>query len=113
DRFDAFVLADTLRTDRSRPRPLLPDTPATATLRRTCRPRKDLVAHRVALANQLRAHLRVVFPGVVGLFADLDSPISSAVPCGDAAHAGKSGPASPGRFALPTHQPIFGSAWRF
>lgn len=67
DRFDAFVLADTLRTDRSRLRPLLPDTPATATLRRTCRPRKDLVAHRVALANQLRAHLRVVFPGVVGL----------------------------------------------
>ncbi|MEQ6180448.1 transposase [Mycobacterium tuberculosis] len=38
DRFDAFVLADTLRTDRSRLRPLLPDTPATATLRRTCRP---------------------------------------------------------------------------
>lgn len=47
DRFDAFVLADTLRTDRSRLRPLLPDTPATATLRRTCRPRKDLVAHRL------------------------------------------------------------------
>ncbi|AMC64228.1 transposase [Mycobacterium tuberculosis variant africanum] len=40
DRFDAFVLADTLRTDRSRLRPLLPDTPATATLRRTCRPAK-------------------------------------------------------------------------
>ncbi len=78
DRFDAFVLADTLRTDRSRLRPLLPDTAATATLRRTCRARKDLVGHRVALANQLRAHLRIVFPGVVGLFADLDSPISLA-----------------------------------
>jgi transposase len=78
DRFDAFVLADTLRTDRSRLRPLLPDTPATATLRRTCRARKDLVRHRVALANQLRAHLRMVFPGVVGLFAELDSPISLA-----------------------------------
>jgi transposase len=78
DRFDAFVLADTLRTDRSRLRPLLPDTPATATLRRTCRARKDLVGHRVALANQLRAHLRVVFPGVVGLFAENDSLISLA-----------------------------------
>jgi transposase len=33
-------------------------------------------AHRVALANQPRAHLRVVFPGAVGLFADIDSPIS-------------------------------------
>ena len=78
DRFDAFVLADTLRTDRARLHPLLPDTPATATLRQTCRARKDLVAHRVAVANQLRAHLKIVFPGAVGLFADLDSPISLA-----------------------------------
>ncbi|MDT2008811.1 IS110 family transposase [Rhodococcus opacus] len=76
DRFDAFVLADTLRTDRTRLAPLTPDHPATVALRRVCRARKDLVAHRVALANQLRAHLRNVFPGAVDLFADLDSPIS-------------------------------------
>jgi transposase len=76
DRFDAYVLADTLRTDRARLRPLTPDTPATIALRSACRARKDLVAHRVALANQLRAHLLQVFPGAVGLFADLDSPIS-------------------------------------
>ena len=76
DRFDAFVLADTLRTDRARLAPLTPDHPATVALRRVCRARKDLVAHRVALANQLRAHLRNVFPGAVDLFADLDSPIS-------------------------------------
>jgi transposase len=76
DRFDAFVLADTLRTDRNRLRPLVPDSPATTTLRRTCRARKDLVGHRVALANQLRAHLSTAFPGAVGLFADLDSAIS-------------------------------------
>ena len=78
DRFDAFVLADTLRTDRARLRPLLPDSPATVTLRQTCRARKDLVVHRVAAANQLRAHLKTVFPGAVGLFAALDSPISLA-----------------------------------
>ena len=76
DRFDAFVLADVLRTDRHRLRPLRPDTPATVTLRATCRARKDLIGHRVALANQLRAHLQGVFPGAVGLFRDLDSPIS-------------------------------------
>src|SRR5882757_6591699 len=76
DRFDAFVLADTLRTDRARLHPLLPDTPATIALRQTCRARKDLVAHRVAVANQLRAHLMIVFPGAVGLFADIDSAIS-------------------------------------
>jgi transposase len=78
DRFDAFVLADTLRTDRTRLRPLTPDTEATIALRRACRARKDLVSHRVAVANQLRAHLRNAFPGAVGLFAEIDSPISLA-----------------------------------
>jgi transposase len=78
DRFDSFVLADTLRTDRARLRPLLPDSPATVTLRQACRARKDLVGHRVAMCNQLRAHLKIAFPGAVGLFRDLDSPISLA-----------------------------------
>jgi transposase len=78
DRFDAFVLADTLRTDRARLLALTPDSDATVTLRRTCRARKDLVQHRVAVANQLRAHLHNVFPGAVGLFAEIDSPISLA-----------------------------------
>ena len=76
DRFDAYVLADTLRTDRARLRPLISDTDTTVALRRACRARKDLVRHRVAAANQLRAHLRNVLPAVVGLFKDLDSAIS-------------------------------------
>jgi transposase len=76
DRFDAFVLADTLRTDRARLRPLVPDNAATVALRALCRARKDLVAHRVRVANQLREHLSRVFPGAVGLFTKLDSPIS-------------------------------------
>jgi transposase len=78
DRFDSFVLADTLRTDRARLRPLIPDAPATITLRGAVRARRDLVAHRVAACNQLRAHLAVAFPAAVGLFRDLDSPISLA-----------------------------------
>lgn len=72
DRFDAYVLADTLRTDRARLRPLIPDTPATVLLRSTVRARKDLITHRVGLANQLRAHLQTFHPGPVGLFCDLD-----------------------------------------
>ena len=36
DRFDAYVLADTLRTDRARLAPLTPGSPATVSLRRTC-----------------------------------------------------------------------------
>lgn len=78
DRFDAYVLADTLRTDRARLRPLTQDSEATRTLRATVRARRDLVKHRVAVCNQLRAHLQGTFPGAVGLFAELDSPISLA-----------------------------------
>jgi len=48
DRFDAYVLADTLRTDRARLRVLTPDSPATLALRATCRARQDLVNTRVA-----------------------------------------------------------------
>src|SRR5207302_10238633 len=48
------------------------------TLRVTVRARRDLVAHRVEVCNQLRAHLQNAFPGAVGLFAELDSPISLA-----------------------------------
>jgi len=76
DRFDAYVLADVLRTDGTRLTPLVPDSAQTLALRSAVRARTDLVQARVALCNQMRAHLRVVFPAVVGLFADLDSPIS-------------------------------------
>lgn len=78
DRFDAYVLADVVRTDRRRLTPLTRSTPATAALRSTVRARRDLVEHRVATANQLRAYLQVVFPGAVGLFAAIDSTISLA-----------------------------------
>lgn len=76
DRSDAYVLADCLRTDGHRWPNLEPDSPATVTLRCHVRARKDLVETRVATTNQLRAHLKIVFPAAVGLFHDLDSPIS-------------------------------------
>lgn len=78
DRSDAYVLADALRTDGHRLRPLLPDAPATVALRATVRARKDLVHHRVALVQQLEAHLALVFPGAVTLFDDLASDIARA-----------------------------------
>ena len=76
DGFDAYVLADTLRTDRARLRPLTRDSEATLTLRMTVRTRQDLVAARVAMGNQLRAHLQTTLPGAIGLFRDIDSPIT-------------------------------------
>jgi transposase len=78
DRFDAYVLADTVRTDRRRLTPLLLDGQATTALRKLCRARKDMVAHRIAIANQLRAHLSITLPAAVDLFQKIDSAISRA-----------------------------------
>jgi transposase len=54
DRLDAFVLADTVRTDRMRLRPLTRDCEQTVTLPMAVRARHDLVRTRVALGNRLR-----------------------------------------------------------
>jgi len=76
DRFDAHVLADVVRTDRARLRPLTRDSEQTITLRMAVRARQDLVHARVAMANQLRAHLQTTLPGAIGLFRDIDSAIT-------------------------------------
>jgi transposase len=76
DRFDAYVLADTLRTDGHRWKPLRPDTERTRALRALCRSRKDLVQTRVQVLGQLRANLELAFPGAIGLFTKPASGIS-------------------------------------
>ena len=78
DRFDCFVLCELARTDSHRFRILEPDSDQTKALRALTRAREDLVAARVAMANQLRAELERFWPGPIGLFNDLDSPISLA-----------------------------------
>jgi transposase len=75
---DAYLLADLLRTDGHRFRPLQPLADETRALRALVRGRDDLVAQRVALANQLRALLERVWPGAAVIFADVDSPIALA-----------------------------------
>ena len=76
DRFDAFVLCELARTDSHRFRVLEPDSDQTKALRVLTRARGDLVQARVALTNQLRAELERFWPGPIGLFQKLDSPIS-------------------------------------
>lgn len=75
---DAYVLADAVRTDRHRLRPLVADTSETKVLRALTRTRRDLVEARVALVNRLRAQLQVCFPGAIALFHELGSPVSIA-----------------------------------
>jgi transposase len=75
---DAFILADILRTDGHRLRPLAPPSDAIKALRGLVRGRDDLVATRVALANQLTALLQSFWPGAAVMFADVASPIALA-----------------------------------
>jgi transposase len=57
---------------------LEPDSDQTRALRALRRAREDLVGSRTALSNQLRAELARFWPGPLGLFRDLHSPISLA-----------------------------------
>jgi transposase len=78
DAEDAFILADLLRTDGHRFRPLQPVSDETRALRALVRTRDDLVAQRTALANQLRALLESLWPGAAQIVAHVDSPIALA-----------------------------------
>lgn len=75
---DAYLLADLLRTDGHRFRPLSPVSEEIRALRALVRGRDDLVATRVGLANQLRSLLETFWPGAAAIFADVDSPIALA-----------------------------------
>lgn len=78
DAFDAYLLADALRTDGHRFRQLTPQSDAIRALRAMVRGRDDLVATRVEVANQLRSLLDSFWPGALAIFADIDSPIALA-----------------------------------
>jgi transposase len=87
---DAYILADVLRTDGHRLRPLQPQSDAIRALRALVRGRDDLVAARVAFANQLTALLEGFWPGGLAIFANVASPIALAFldryPTPDSAH---------------------------
>jgi transposase len=78
DRFDAMVLCELARTDRHRFPALASCSDETTALKALVRTREDLVAARVALANQLRAQLDAYWPGAARIFTSIDSPISLA-----------------------------------
>ncbi len=78
DASDAYLLADLLRTDAHRFRPLAPQSDEIRALRALVRGRDDLVIARVRLANQLRSLLQSFWPAAAEVFADIDSPIGLA-----------------------------------
>ena len=78
DTSDAYLLADLLRTDGHRFKPLHAQSDEIRALRALVRGRDDLVATRVQMANQLRSLLESFWPGAAAIFADVDSPIALA-----------------------------------
>jgi len=78
DASDAYLLADLLRTDGHRFKPLAAQSDEIRALRALVRGRDDLVATRVQLANQLRSLLESFWPGASAVFADIDTPIALA-----------------------------------
>ncbi len=78
DASDAYLLADLLRTDGHRFKPLAPQSDDIRALRALVRGRDDLIATRVQLANQLRSLLQSFWPGAAEVFAEVDSPIGLA-----------------------------------
>jgi transposase len=75
---DAYRLADMLRTDRHRLRPLRPLDQGTRELQALVRLRDDHVKARVAATNQLSALLVEHWPGAGAIFGRLDSEIALA-----------------------------------
>jgi transposase len=78
DASDAYLLADLLRTDGHRWRALAQQSDAIRALRALVRSRDDLVAARVAAANQITSTLQAFWPGAAVIFADVASPIGLA-----------------------------------
>ena len=94
DRSDAYVLADCLRTDGHRWPLAAARQPSDGhAALPTSGPARTSSRHRVAVANQLRAHLRVVFPGAVG-------PVPATSTARSACASSSGSPRPPGRLAL-------------
>jgi transposase len=73
DRSDAYMLADLLRTDGHRFRPLQPSSDEMKALKSKSRTRDDFVATKVQLGNQLRCLLESFWPGPTVMFPEIDT----------------------------------------
>lgn len=78
DRFDAFVLADTLRLDGHRWRPLALPSSVLAELRVLVRDRRRTLETQQAVEAQLRATLEAYHPAAARLFSSVDRSITLA-----------------------------------
>lgn len=76
DRFDAFVLADTLRHEHEHWRPLSVPSPLLAEVKALTRDRDRLLETQQAVESQLRMILEAYHPAPVRLFSSVDRQIT-------------------------------------
>jgi transposase len=76
DRLDAFVLADTLRYEHERWRPLAVPSPLLAEIKALTRDRDRLLETQQATEHQLRMILEAYHPAPVRLFSSVDRQIT-------------------------------------
>ena len=74
DAGDAWLLADLVRTDAARHRPVAGDSPAAEGIKVLARAHQRLIWDRHRSALRLRSLLREYFPGALAAFADLSAP---------------------------------------
>jgi transposase len=74
DAGDAWLLADLVRTDAPRHRPVAGDTPAVAGIKVVARAHLRLIWDRNRSVLRLRSTLREYFPAALEAFPDLDAP---------------------------------------
>jgi transposase len=79
DRRDAFVLADSLRTDGPLFHRVQPEPDELLALREHSRMRCALKSQEVRLQNQIRDRLRGYFPQMLELATDMDDPLLAAL----------------------------------
>ena len=74
DFFDALVLANIIRTDRNRHRPIVPASDLVRELKILTQDREKLGQTKTKFINQLRSCLKAYYPEACRLFSDLASP---------------------------------------
>ena len=74
DAGDAWLLADLVRTDAERHRPVAGDTPGVEALKVLARSHQTLIWERTRTLQRLRAALREFFPAALAAFDDLTAP---------------------------------------
>lgn len=78
DAFDAWSLAEGLRTHHARIQTLRPDDPDTRRLAMLCEDEQTLIQRRAARLCELKSVLKTYFPGILAWFSDLTSPLAVA-----------------------------------